>query len=608
MMKHARHWIALGLLAGLALAGPVQGQTEKFSKLVGPVKMAAVQKADVYELPFIFWGGDVATFHANGGLETKPDSLFGKLGLKFKLTNGDDFVAQVKNYVEGKTPFIRGTFSQLGQASEVLNTDPKTKPVVFLQLTWSAGDHMVARPTCKTLNDLKGKKIALQKGGPHVGMLDDILRTAGLKWKDVTPVWTNDVTGKDGPAELFKKDTTVDCCFVVTPDMQGLTSGIDKKGTGAEGTVKDAFVLVSTVTMKRSIADVYAVRKDFYDANKALVEKLAAGYLKGSEELLEMRAKLKDKEFKAKYDAVLKMARSIFKDKDNKELLPSDADADGLVADAVFVGFQGNQSFFQEKGNLSGFEAKMEHALSHAVGEGIAEARADFLPADFDFQNKIPGLVGGISAKVAPTPEKIEPDKLLFTFKIFFEPNQDEFPPEKYGADFKRAIEMASLFGNAVIVINGYADHTKLVGEFVKAGIATDMLRREGESGNYQYFFKDGKKLDLNDPKSMATVMDLVAKTDWAKAPANPKIVLDLCQKLSQDRADKVFGEVKRYAASKKYLLNEKLVKPVGLCILNPVVVRPKDSDQAAPNRRVEFSIYSIKATQSPSAEGVVDY
>src|SRR5262245_160126 len=120
-MMQSRHWIALGLLAGLALTGPVQGQ-EKFSNLVGPGKMGEVKKADVYELPYIFWGGDVATFHANGGLETKPESLFGKLGLKFKLVNGDDFVAQVKGYVEGKTPFIRGTFSQLGQASEVLNT------------------------------------------------------------------------------------------------------------------------------------------------------------------------------------------------------------------------------------------------------------------------------------------------------------------------------------------------------------------------------------------------------------------------------------------------------------------------------------------------------
>ena len=34
-----------------------------------------------WPLPFIFWGGDVATFLANGGLDTKPDTTFGKLGL-----------------------------------------------------------------------------------------------------------------------------------------------------------------------------------------------------------------------------------------------------------------------------------------------------------------------------------------------------------------------------------------------------------------------------------------------------------------------------------------------------------------------------------------------
>src|SRR5689334_21253876 len=43
----------------------------------------------VVRVPFIFWGGDAATFHANGGLETQPDSVFGKLGLKLSLTPGD---------------------------------------------------------------------------------------------------------------------------------------------------------------------------------------------------------------------------------------------------------------------------------------------------------------------------------------------------------------------------------------------------------------------------------------------------------------------------------------------------------------------------------------
>ena len=66
----------------------------------------------------------------------------------------------------------------LGQASEVLNSD-KSQPVIFLQLTWSAGDDMVTRANCKTLADLRGKKVALQKDGPHVGMLGDILPRPG---------------------------------------------------------------------------------------------------------------------------------------------------------------------------------------------------------------------------------------------------------------------------------------------------------------------------------------------------------------------------------------------------------------------------------------------
>jgi len=268
-----------------------------------------------------------------------------------------------------------------------------------------------------------------------------------------------------------------------------------------------------------------------------------------------------------------------------------------------------NTAFFKEKGNLSGFEAKMEHALSHAVGEGIAEVRADFTPADLDYQVKLPGLVGGITAKPAPAPDKIEPDKLLFTFKIFFDVNQEEFSAEKYEADFKRAIEMASLFGNAVIVVNGYADHIKLLREFLPAAVTKGILTRKGEEGKFQYFLKDGKELDLKDPHAMKSVMDMVAKEDWAAAPLDPKRTLDACQSLSQKRADKVFEAVKEYAAGKKYVFNQKQIKPVGLCVLNPAFVRPKDDKEQAQNRRVEFSIYSIK--QQPGAEvpaGVIDF
>ena len=259
---------------------------QRFSDQVGAVGVQPVQGGSTLEVPFILWGGDVATFQANGGLKTRPGSAFAKLGLDLNLVPGDNFIEQVRRYMGGKSPFLRGTLRMIGLASEVIGEDPRTKGVVFLQLTWSAGDHMVGREGFKTLNDLRGKKVVLQRGGPHVGMLDDIIGAAGLTWNDVTVVWVDDITGDKGPAERFRKDSSIDACMVITPDMLGLSSGLDAKGTGAEGTVKGAHVVISTANMSRSIADVYVCRKDYFDAHRDVVEKLTAARSPGSLRLI----------------------------------------------------------------------------------------------------------------------------------------------------------------------------------------------------------------------------------------------------------------------------------------------------------------------------------
>src|SRR5262249_51893970 len=132
-----------------------------------------VAQPKVVEVPYLLWGGDVAAFHANGGDTTQPDSIYGKAGLHLHFTDGNDFDQQVKDYLANKSPFLRGTLSQIALRSEELSKDPNARPVVFLQLTWSAGDYLVTRGNVKSLSDLKGKKIALQKNGPHAGMLDD---------------------------------------------------------------------------------------------------------------------------------------------------------------------------------------------------------------------------------------------------------------------------------------------------------------------------------------------------------------------------------------------------------------------------------------------------
>ncbi|MCA9261373.1 MAG: hypothetical protein KDA61_19290, partial [Planctomycetales bacterium] len=202
---------ALAGCAALVACTAVSARAQRpFAELIGNTPIKAVEKSDVVQVPFITWGGDVATFLANGDLDTKPSSIYQSMGLKMKLTAGDDFVQQVKDYRSGKSPFLRGTFRMLGQASEVIGADPRTKPVVILQLSWSGGDHIVARQQFKTLNDLKGKgkkvRIACQQGGPHVGLLYDSLDAAKIGKDEVEVVWVKDLTGEKGPAEAFRND------------------------------------------------------------------------------------------------------------------------------------------------------------------------------------------------------------------------------------------------------------------------------------------------------------------------------------------------------------------------------------------------------------------
>ena len=256
-MKKTRLAVSIFVSALMVVGAVAQ---ESFQSLVGPLTVGAAGSAAKVQVPFIVWGGDVATFHANGGLATKPGTIFQKQGLTLNLVPGDDFVQQVRDYMSGKSPLLRGTFRMMGMASEVIGSDPRTKGVVLFQLTWSAGDHAVAREKIRTLKDLKGARVCLQKGGPHEGLLDDLLKDAGLSWKDVTVVWAKDLTGTDqSPAAIFRKDPAIDVCFVISPDMLGLTSGLQSVGSGVEGTLKGARVLASTAGALFVIPCVYSL-------------------------------------------------------------------------------------------------------------------------------------------------------------------------------------------------------------------------------------------------------------------------------------------------------------------------------------------------------------
>ncbi len=553
----------------------------------------------------------MATFYANGGLTTKPGSLFQKQGLNLRLVQGDDFVQQVRDYRSGKSPFLRGTFHMIGLASEVIGADPRTKGVVILQMTWSAGDHMIARGNLKTVADLKGKTIALQQGGPHVGMLDDVLKSARLSWNDIKVVWAKDLTASaDSPAELFRKRADIDACFAITPDMVGLCGGLHNTGSGAEGTVKGARVLVSTAELSRSIADVYVCRKDFYDANKDLVTKFVAAYLKACEEIVDLRKQHAASPSPA-YKSLLQMTQDIY----GKSTIPVLEDADGLLADCTFVGYPGNVAFFTEQGNLHGYEAFHKAALDLAVGRGYARDRFGLFPSGFDY--KSPLFMSYLTRttverqdrfRAEAVREEIEAlsagggldDRTILSFTINFEPNQTAFSAEQYGAEFKRVVETADKFGNAVIAIRGHSDPTKTLLDLVKAGMAKGVLKRSGSSGNYTYSL-NGRPLDLS---STATLIGLIESGSFDGVPDNnPRETMQSALNLSRSRAEQVRDSVVAYAKVQGMTLDKTQIQPVGVGVREPFIAKPANMDEAKQNMRVEFRILRVQAEAAKPAD-----
>jgi len=596
-------WPCLVVAAILSQVFPaISLAQENFKSLVGDVKVQEVGKGTTIQVPYITWGGDVATFLANGDMKTKSGSTYQTLGLDMQLTSGDDFVGQVKNYVSGKSPFLRGTMHMLGLASEVIGSDPKTKPLVILQLSWSAGDHIIARKVIKSLNDLKGKKIACQQGGPHVGLLYDSLSAAQLTKKDVEIVWTKDITGPNGPAEAFRKDKSIDACCVITPDMIGLSGGLNDFGSGAEGTVEGAHVVNSTQQMSRSIADVYAVRRDWYDKNKPWVEKFVAGYLKGTEQLVGMRKKFEDsKKMGADYQQILTLSQKTF----GKEFLPTlDIDTHGLLLDCSFAGLPGQIAFFKDQGNLSGFAGKTKEALDLAKTWGYAKERFGFDPSDFDYKSvaKLAGIEyvePKNTERFAPQAESFEGfagDQLdantIVSFTIGFEPNQNEFSIDRYGAEFARAIKAASTFGNARVVIRGHSDPTKTLSDFVSSGISKGILQRNGTVGNYRYFYQ-GKPLDVG---NIAAITELIKLGAFGGGNNDPAVTMQAALNLSKARADAVKNALTEYAKQTKSNLDLSQITPIGAGIIEPVIAKPRTMEEAKENMRVEFRIVKVDA------------
>lgn len=505
------------------------------------------------QVPIITWGGDIPTIYANGNSKnTSKNSLFESKGLSLSLERVDVFANQVENLLSCKTPYIRGTLGMINMAREVTDQDPRTKLKVIYQLTWSAGgDALVVKSGIKSAKDLKGKTIAVQAYGPHVDYLAKVLSNAGLTVKDVTIKWTKDLTGSpQTPVESFR-ESTVDAAMVIIPDALSLTSN-GTEGTGAEDSVKGARILLSTKTSNKVIADVYAVRSDYFSSNKNNVQNFVASLLKAQEEVaLIMRDDKTDS-----YDKLITASAEILLDSPNMK-----ADTKGMYLDAEFVGYSGNEAFFTSTTNPRNLSKVSDEIQTAFVGLGLLTTKAAVDWAGWDFNQLKAGLV---NTAVATAPKfdaekaqqvvaaKIATNTLdsnaLFGLDAFFEPRQSSVAINSYKKEFDRIIDLVTTNGGALLTVEGHADPTHYQQRVTGNALAVELNRIKQATKN-----------------------------------------------LSVQRANDFRDALIKYASSKGVTIDPTQIVSVGHGVSNPKYPTPQTKEEWDANRRVEFRMINVE-------------
>lgn len=540
--------------ATAAQAAPVDYlQAKPLSHELKGVKLKPILSGKL-RVPTITWPGDVSTVH------TDLEGFFKKEGLEVVLFNENDFAKQVKGVVEGETPFLRGTIGMVNAAAEVF-AERGTDLVVVYQLTWSnGGDVLVVRPGTNNLPGMKGKTFVLQLYGPHMDLATTAVKRGNLSIKDVKLKWVKELTiptydtkGKVvDPYSVLSAAADIDGVFVISPDAAALTSG------GAEG-VAGSKPLFSTKSANRVIADVYAIRGDWFDANKGTVQKFVHALMAGQQSFDGLKADTASD--KAKWDNLMKASGKLLF---GSELAAGDAE--GALADAEWVGFNGNVAFFTGQGTTRNLTSLTGEIQSAFIDLGIMGKKTALRGADWDYTKLANGLVGinvgalpkpafdknrvqaEVETKIATELDTWQEQGSLYVFEIYFAPRQNAFTVAEFAENFKEVLDLSQTFGGALMVIEGH-----------NAPDALNKARREGQS---------------------ATTISTIEQA---------------AKNLSLNRAQAVRAAFLDYAKQQGIVIDESQFVAVGIGVKDPKFQVPATEQEWNQNRRVVFRVKAIE-------------
>jgi NitT/TauT family transport system substrate-binding protein len=382
------------------------------------------------------WAGHSPGIVFNNGMDPNGGSQYkSKYGMDVKFVLLEDPAAKLAAFRSGQVDIMWNTVDNWAREASILAENNQQAKSIIMQ-DWSrGGDGIVSLASIKSVEDLKGHKIACTQFTPSHFLLLYLLSQSGLTPDERAGVENNIVFTTDAPAAAAAfKAKQVDAAVTWEPDLSGAVTA-----RGAE-----AHVLVSTQAATNIIADTLCARQELIDQAPETVRDFVRGWLDGIEMIKNNP--------NGSYEIV---ARALKLDTDTVSGMLSGLKLTPFADNAQFYGLTGPKAHYETLFDTAFVIWRKKGLVTKAVdAKGWADSR--FLAA---VASNYPGQKVEEQQVVAKAPSEKDVPILHQQIQIQFTPGSDEIMPGSYLLLDKLGETMTS-FGSTVLRIEGNTDST----------------------------------------------------------------------------------------------------------------------------------------------------